>query len=96
MQTPRSIPLTAAFVLAVVATTGCGYIHRVNALYEPPPPVRPLGSLVDPIWQNQEANAEASQFTVYQHEFDLNSDRLNMAGMDHVRQIAARISRSAA
>lgn len=51
----------------------------------------PLGTLSDPIWQAQEENAEPSKFVIYQHEFKLNEARLNSAGEDHVKQIAARL-----
>jgi len=51
----------------------------------------PLGTLSDPIWQNQEANAEHSDFVIYMHEFQGNTERLNTAGEDHVKQIAARL-----
>ncbi|OYW20101.1 MAG: hypothetical protein B7Z55_07770 [Planctomycetales bacterium 12-60-4] len=50
----------------------------------------PLGSISDPIWQQQEENAEASDFVIYEHEWVGNSSRLNAAGMEHVKQIAAR------
>lgn len=52
----------------------------------------PLGTISDSIWQNQEHNAEASEFVVYQHEFQLNGARLNTYGEDHVKQIALRLS----
>lgn len=51
---------------------------------------KPLGTISDPIWQTQEANAEASDFVVHEHEFIGNSARLNKAGEEHVKQIAAR------
>lgn len=51
----------------------------------------PLGTLTDPIWIAQEENAEPAKFVLYQHEFVYNESRLNWAGEDHVRQIAARL-----
>lgn len=51
----------------------------------------PLGTLSDPIWQNQESNAEHSDFVIHQHEFTGNTEVLNTAGEDHVKQIAARL-----
>ena len=53
--------------------------------------VAPLGSTSDTIWQQQEVNAEASDFVVYQHEFQEGSNVLNLAGQDHVKQIAFRL-----
>jgi hypothetical protein len=50
-----------------------------------------VGQISDPIWQKQEANAEYSDFVVYQHEFKKDSEELNPAGEDHVKQIAARL-----
>lgn len=51
---------------------------------------KPLGTISDPIWQQQESNAEASDFVVHEHEWVGNSIELNAAGVDHVKQIAAR------
>lgn len=51
----------------------------------------PLGTLSDPVWQNQEANAEASDFVIHEHEFASQTEFLNTAGEDHVKQIAARL-----
>lgn len=53
-------------------------------------PIAPLGSISDPIWQKQEENAEASEFVIHQHEFVGNTIRLNLAGEDHLKQIAVR------
>ena len=60
-------------------------------LYQPPPPVAPVGTDSDPIWQSQEARAEASDFVVYQHEFGYQNAELNKCGMNHILQIAARL-----
>jgi hypothetical protein len=51
---------------------------------------KPLGTISDPIWQQQESNAEASDFVVHEHEWTGNSIVLNAAGVEHVKQIAAR------
>jgi hypothetical protein len=51
----------------------------------------PQGTFSDPIWIAQEENAEPSKFVVYQHEFAYNLARLNWAGEDHLKQIAARL-----
>ncbi len=50
-----------------------------------------LGALSDPVFQNMEINAEASDFVVYDHEFIGDTVRLNYDGQDHVKQIAARM-----
>jgi hypothetical protein len=59
----------------------------------PPTPTiaPPQGYASDPMWQLQERNAEASDFVVYDHEFVRETFRLNKAGEDHVKQIAARL-----
>jgi len=59
--------------------------------YYVPPPAAPLGALSDPIWQTQEISAEHSDFVIHEHEFELEPDRLNTAGEDHVKQIAVRL-----
>ena len=82
---------TVFVVLSVLALAGGCHWHRVRAVYSPPPPAEPLGSKSDAIWRLQEVNAEASDFVIHQHEFEYNSHRLNMAGEDHVKQIAYRI-----
>ncbi len=52
----------------------------------------PLGAVSDPIWQQQEENAEASDFVIHEHEWVGNSSVLNPAGKEHVKQIAVRAS----
>ena len=47
---------------------------------------------VDPFFQKMEENGEASDFVVYEHEFIGDTNRLNDAGEDHLRQIAARLA----
>ncbi len=59
--------------------------------WEKPTPTPPLGTLSDPIWTAQQTEGKASDFVVYQHEFELNGTRLNMAGEDHLKSIAARL-----
>lgn len=59
-----------------------------------------LGMVVDQLNEQQEVNAEASKYVVYQHEFELNEFgdgtkkpglRLNPYGEDHLKQIAANL-----
>ena len=75
-----------ALVVAVTTAGGC-VNHNHNR------PEAPLGSISDSIWQRQEHNAEASDFVVHQHEFVKGTARLNVAGQDHVKQIALRLTR---
>ena len=80
------LSLTAAALL-LIAATGCQeWRYQVRN-----PAPAPLGTLSDPIWENQEANAERSDFVVYQHEFQGNTEFFNTAGEDHVKQIAYRL-----
>ena len=51
----------------------------------------PLGTISDPVWKQQETNAEASDFVIHEHEWSGNTVELNLAGKDHVKQIAARV-----
>ena len=82
----------AAFVVAAAAmTTGCQHYSQAKAHYQPPPAVAPLGTNTDPIWQAQEARAEATDFVVNQHEFGYQNAELNHCGMNHLMQIAARL-----
>lgn len=59
-------------------------------------PTPPLGTQSDGIWRRQEVGASASDFVIYQSEFVADPDnkgviRLNMAGEDHLKSIAARL-----
>lgn len=56
------------------------------------PPAPPLGTLSDPVWQNQENNAEPSDFILHEHEFIADTEYLNTLGEDHLKQIAARLA----
>lgn len=76
-----------AVALAALPLGGC---KGWKQFYQPPTPP-PLGALSDPVWQNQEANAERSDFVVHQHEFQGDGERLNTAGEDHLKKIAARL-----
>lgn len=50
-----------------------------------------LGVVNDQVFMTQEANAEASDFVIYDHEFQGDTVRLNTGGEDHVKQIGARL-----
>ena len=60
----------------------CGYMGDITP--------HPLGTISDPVWQQQETNAEASDFVIHEHEWNGNTVELNLAGKDHIKQIAAR------
>jgi hypothetical protein len=79
--------MTAAVLTGLV---GCCCCHD-KCPYPCPETPAPLGTLSDPVWQLQETNAEASDFVIHEHEFVGNTPRLNAAGQDHVKQIAARL-----
>ncbi len=88
-QTPRRGVLALMVGAAVLAAGGCpGW----KEILPQRPAASPLGTLSDPVWQNQELNAEKSDFVVHEHEFIENSEFLNYAGEDHLKQIAARLS----
>ena len=100
MMTGQSfLRLLSLMTVAATAISSCGclapwkyrthYVAQIPCA-DPPPP---LGSMtVDPFFQKQEENGEASDFVIYEHEFDDNTNRLNAAGEDHLRQIAARMA----
>jgi hypothetical protein len=93
MNNGRRTATLIALGLAVTMS-GCAK-RRAGSFYAQPAPPAPLGTISDPIWQTQEVNAEAAKFIVYDHEFKLNGVRLNLAGQDHVKQIAAELQRGA-
>ncbi len=84
----RFTGLAAALMVAAM-TQGCKTPCSPCASVDPP---APLGTLIDPIWEQHEDNAEASDFVVHEHEFSENSARLNAAGEDHVKKIAVRVN----
>ena len=89
MKRPGIITLGKLLSVGALAlpAIGCNHWSKYYAPDTPPP----LGTQVDHIWQTQQRNAEAAKFTVYQHEFVANQARLNMAGEDHVKQVAMRL-----
>jgi hypothetical protein len=82
-----SVRLAGITISLVLLLPGC----RTWKQYYAPPTPRPMGALSDPVWQNQEANAEQADFIVYQHEFAPDTEWLNTAGEDHVKKIASRL-----
>ena len=92
-QTRTRRTATHLLLLTAITTTSLGCIQvtwpslwRVGGQVP-----APQGALSDPIWIAQEENAEPSKFVLYQHEFAYNQARLNWAGEDHLKQIAARL-----
>jgi hypothetical protein len=81
----RQYPLAAALAAAAV---GCNHTEKSAYLGDFQP--KPLGTISDPIWQVHESNAEADDFVVHEHEWVGNTVELNAAGVEHVKQIAAR------
>lgn len=76
-----------------IAAGGCAQpLHNggpMKPLLAPPP--APVGSANAEFWRAQERNAEASDFVIHEHEFVMGGVRMNYAGEDHVKQIAARL-----
>lgn len=66
--------------------TGCSELHWAH---DPLDRAAPNGSISRAVWADQERRAEASKFVIPTSEFKLRSTRLNLAGEDHVKQIAA-------
>jgi hypothetical protein len=81
--------LLAICAIAALGAAGC---QQDNVQGDRKPIVQPLGAMSDCVWAHQEANAEHADFVVYENEFRLDSEILNTAGEDHVRQIAARLA----
>jgi hypothetical protein len=79
----------AAATLLLSALSGCSSTDEKCSHMGDITPY-PLGTISDPVWQQQESNAEASDFVVHEHEWVGNSTDLNAAGKEHVKQIAAR------
>lgn len=94
MKTDTQAWMAAKLGAAALVAASIGCVHRVPArvgFYQRPSTIPPLGTLTDPIFQAQEDNAEPAKFIVFQHEWQLNTTRLNWAGEDHVKQIASRL-----
>lgn len=79
----------ASALMCASTFAGCTHCEKCADMGDLTP--HPQGTLSDPVWQQQEANAEASDFVVHEHEWNGNTVDLNDAGKDHVKQIAARL-----
>jgi hypothetical protein len=83
--------LLAAASLFAISITGCPSWSWTDFGFHRPR-AAPMGTLSDPVWQNQEHNAERSDFVVHEHEFTGATEFLNTLGEDHLKQIAARLA----
>lgn len=83
--------LLAAALFTTTVAAGCIQVTWPSWFGVAAESPSPMGTFSDPIWIAQEENAEPSKFVMYQHEFVYNQSRLNWAGEDHIRQIAARL-----
>ena len=90
LKRARMMPTATCGLLALL-TVGC--CKDKCAYMQPVDPV-PLGTYSDQSWKLQEANAEASDFVIHEHEFRGNTSKLNALGESHVRQIAARMDQN--
>jgi len=93
MKSMNTIAKVASMALCavVIVASGCRGGKSARWFYQSPPPPMMLGAQSDEIWMKQEVNAEASDFVLYQHEFEKDGARLNMGGEDHLKQIAGRL-----
>lgn len=89
-QVDRQI-LAAMAAASIWGLHGCSVCERSGYMGDIRP--MPLGTISDDVWRKQEANAEASDFVVHEHEWVGNNAELNHGGKDHVKQIAARAPR---
>jgi hypothetical protein len=78
--------LTAALLAG--STLGCSQTVKMLGMgdFEP----KPLGTLVDPAFMDQEMNAEASDFVIYQHEWNGETATMNDRGLEHLKRIYER------
>jgi hypothetical protein len=82
----KPFPIAALCLCLTASLAGCSLFDSDRKT-----PTPPLGVQSDEIWRRHEAGASASDFVIYQHEFELNGTRLNLGGQDHLRSIAARL-----
>lgn len=85
----RSKSVRVLLLGVVVSATGC-MRDKITVPAPLPEPPAALGSSVRPMLDLQEAQGEAADFVIYEHEFVAGTARLNPAGEAHLRQIGAR------
>ncbi len=80
----------AVWSAALLAGTslGCSQATKMMGMGDLHP--KPLGTLVDPAFQKQEENAEASDFVIPQHEWNGETASMNDRGLEHLKRIAER------
>jgi hypothetical protein len=83
----RKLAVWSAALLAGT-TLGCSRTTRMMGMGDFHP--KPLGTLVDPAFQDQEMNAEASDFVIPQHEWNGESTSMNERGLEHLKRIYER------
>ena len=88
MDQVRRIAAVMAATWIASHSVGCSYATKCYNMGDFTP--NPQGTISDPVWQQQEANAEASDFVIHEHEWTDEGVVLNRAGMDHLKKIAAR------
>ncbi|WP_206028627.1 hypothetical protein [Thalassoroseus pseudoceratinae] len=88
MDHVRRIAAAMAATWIAGSSVGCSYATKCYNMGDFTP--SPQGTISDPVWQQQEANAEASDFVIHEHEWTSEGVILNRAGMDHLKKIAAR------
>jgi hypothetical protein len=86
----RNTVLVVPVAVALFVMTSLSGCHKTNCDFMGDITPQPIGTISDPIWQTQEANAEASDFVIYENEWDGNSAVLTDSGKSHVKQIATR------
>jgi len=82
------LALPAATLGLMAGLAGCSSSAKCDFMGDITP--MPQGTLSDPVWRAQEANAEASDFVIHEHEWQGNSATLNDRGKEHVKMIATR------
>ena len=83
----RKWAVCSAAVLAGAAL-GCSQTTKMMGMGDFQP--QPLGTLVDPAFQDMEMNAEASDFVIYQHEWNGETTSMNDRGLEHLKRIYER------
>ncbi len=76
---------------ALLAGTSLGCSRSVTMLGMGDFHPNPLGTYVDPAFQDMEMNAEASDFVIYQHEWTGETASMNDRGLEHLKRILERL-----
>ncbi len=83
-----SISLRMLLAGCALSVSGC-MRDKITVPAPLPEPPAALGTSVRPMLDLQEAQGEATDFVIYEHEFVAGTARLNPAGEAHLRQIGA-------